>query len=151
MIVVDANVLIYAYDLGSARQATAARWLEDRLNGDEEVRLPLVTLLAFLRITTNPAVFHRPLTTERAIGLVSAWLERPNVAIASPTERHWQVLQETATAGQARGALLMDAHLAALASEHGATLATTDRDFTRFPRLRTQDPLKGWTKPRSVS
>ena len=147
MILVDANVLIYAYDLRSPRQATAARWLEDRLNGDEQVRFPLITLLAFLRITTNPGVFHRPLTTERAISLVKAWLARPNVAIASPTERHWQVLEETATAGQARGALLMDAHLAALASEHGATLATTDRDFARFPRLRTQDPLKGSRPP----
>ena len=147
MIMVDANVLIYAYDLGSPRHAAAARWLEDRLNGEEEVRFPLITLLAFLRITTNPAVFHRPLTTERAISLVKAWLARPNVTMASPTERHWQVLEQTATAGQARGALLMDAHLAALASEHGATLATTDRDFTRFPGLRTQDPLKGSRPP----
>ena len=142
MIVVDANVLIYAYDLSSPRQPEAADWLERTLNSNEDVRFPLMTLLAFLRITTNPGVFERPMTTRRAIGVVSSWLARPNVVIANPTERHWEVLDVTAAAGQARGALLMDAHLATLATEHGATLATTDRDFARFPRLRTQDPFK---------
>lgn len=141
MILVDANVLIYAYDLGSPRQSEAAAWLERTLSGDEDVRFPLTTLLAFLRITTNPGVFERPLTASRAIGIVRSWLARPNVAIANPTDRHWETLEATATAGQARGPLLMDAHVAALASEHGATLATTDRDFARFPRLKTVDPL----------
>jgi len=147
MILVDANVLIYAYDLGSPRQAEAAAWLERTLSRDEDVRFPLTTLLAFLRITTNPGVFERPLTASRAIGIVRSWLARPNVAIANPTDRHWEVLEATAAAGQARGPLLMDAHVAALAGEHGATLATTDRDFARFPRLKTTDPLKSGTTP----
>lgn len=141
MILVDANVLIYAYDLGSPRHADAAAWLERTLSSDEDIRFPLTTLLAFMRITTNPGVFERPLTASRAIDIVRSWLARPNVAIANPTDRHWEVLEATATAGQARGPLLMDAHVAALASEHGATLATTDRDFARFPRLKTVDPL----------
>lgn len=99
------------------------------------------TLLGFLRVSTNPALFERPLTAERAIQIVSEWLELPNVEVATPTNRHWQVLGELAAAGQARGPMLMDAHLAALTIEYGATLASTDRDFARFPGLRFRNPL----------
>ncbi len=141
MIVVDANVLIYAYDSRSERHAQAATWLERTLNGDEDVRFPLMTLLAFVRITTNPRVFEHPLDPGAAIAIVRAWLSRPNVRIVDPTDRHWEALAATAAAGQARGPLVMDAHLATLTSEYGATLATTDRGFARFPRLRTIDPL----------
>lgn len=141
MIFVDANALIYAYDSESERHTNAAAWLERTLNGDEDVRLPLVTLLAFLRIMTNPRVFERPLDPASAIRIVRDWLARPNVRIADPTDRHWEALAATAASGQARGPLLMDAHLATLANEYGATLATTDRGFARFPRLRTVDPL----------
>jgi hypothetical protein len=77
----------------------------------------------------------------QALGVVREWLDRPNVAIAEPTERHWERLATLATAGQASGALVMDAHLAALALEHGAAVATTDRDFRRFPGLRVIDPV----------
>jgi hypothetical protein len=86
-------------------------------------------------------VFREPLPVEEAIGLVDSWLAQPPVIIAAPTERHWLLLTELAAGGQARGPLLMDAHLAALAAEHGATLCTTDRDFTRFPGVRVKDPL----------
>jgi len=143
MIVVDANVLIYAYDRGSPHNEASAGWLERTLNGDEDVRIALVSLLGFVRIITHPTAFERPMSPRRAIEIVKTWLARPSVAIAGPTDRHWDVLAELAEAGQARGPLVMDAHLAALAREHGATLATTDRGFARYPRLRTIDPLKG--------
>lgn len=143
MILVDANVALYAYDRSSPQHDAARRWFEGALNGDEDVRFALVTLLGFLRISTNPPVFRRPLPASRAIAIVSGWMARPNVGIATPSERHWRILDDVAARGQARGPLLMDAHLAALAIEHGATLATTDRGFTRFRGLRLRDPLAG--------
>lgn len=143
MILVDANIALYAYDTTSPHHEAARVWLEDVLNGDEEVDFALTSLLAFIRISTNPVVFRRPLRASEAIGIVTGWLGRPNVRTALPTERHWAILDEVATGGQARGPLIMDAHLAALALERGATLATSDRDFARFPRLRLIDPIHG--------
>jgi len=141
VIIVDANVLLYAYDASDPRHDRSRIWLESALNGAEEIRLGLATILAFVRIGTDPRVYEQPLSPSDAFGIVRNWLERPNVALATPTDRHWPILAEVASAGKARGPLLMDAHLAALAVEHGATLASTDRDFTRFPRLRMRDPL----------
>ena len=141
MILLDANILLYAYDRESPRHDAARRWVEAVLSGDEAVGFPLVTLIAFVRIATNPAVYRRPLTPARAVEIVSSWLARPNVSVAAPSERHWVILADTLERGQARGPLVVDAHLAALAIEHGATLASTDRDFARFPGLRFRDPL----------
>lgn len=141
MILLDANILLYAYDRESRRHDAARRWVEAVLSGDEAVGFPLVTLIAFVRIATHPAVYRRPLTPARAVEIVSSWLARPNVSVAAPSERHWAILADTLERGQARGPLVVDAHLAALAIEHGATLASTDRDFARFPGLRFRDPL----------
>ena len=141
MILVDANLLLYAYDSSSAQHDRARPWLERALTGTEAVGLALISLLAFLRISTSRAVFRRPLPPADAVAIVSQWLELPGVTVAEPTDRHWTLLAELAQRGQARGPLLMDAHLAALAIEHGATLYTTDRDFARFPGLRARDPL----------
>lgn len=101
-----------------------------------------ITILAFLRIGTDPRALQAPFTTAEALATVSKWLDRSNVVVLGPTERHWGILRDLAVNGQARGALLSDAHLAALAIEHGAVLATTDRDFARFPGLRVVDPLR---------
>jgi toxin-antitoxin system PIN domain toxin len=141
MIIVDANILLYAYDATSSRHDSARAWLEEVLNGSERVGMPLTVLLAFLRLSTDRAVFQDPLTTPEAIEIVTSWLARPNVAVTMPSDRHWRVLDETAAAGQARGPRLMDAHLAALAIEHGAAFASVDRGFARFPTLRWRDPL----------
>jgi toxin-antitoxin system PIN domain toxin len=141
VILVDANIPLYAYDSGSPRHGPARAWLERTLSNTEDVRFALVTLLAFVRIATNSSVFARPMDPGTALAHVGSWLGRPNVSIATPSERHWTVLAEVAAAGQARGPLMMDAHLAALAVEHGATLMTTDRGFARFPRLRFRDPI----------
>jgi uncharacterized protein len=141
MILIDANIPLYAYDLSSPRHEAARSWLEEVLSGREDVRFALVSLTAFLRIGTSPAVFERPLSPEAAIGAVQSWLALPSVDIAEPTDQHWDLLTRLAVAGRARGPLLMDAHLAALTLEYGATLCTTDRDFARFPKLRFRDPL----------
>lgn len=141
MILVDANLLLYAYDSASPRHDAAKRWFERVMSDEPDVRFGLMTLLAFLRLATDQRVFEHPVGPADAIAIVVAWLARPNVSLAHPSERHWSILAGLSEAGKARGPLMMDAHLAALTIEHGATLATTDRDFTRFPGLRFEDPL----------
>lgn len=147
MILVDANLLLYAYHERSPRHAAARAWLEGALSAREPVRFGWVTLWAFLRISTHPRVFERPLTLAEATATVSSWLAQPTAATVEPGERHWQILQELAVSGRASGALLMDAALAALAIENGLTLCTTDRDFSRFPGLRWVDPLERPARP----
>lgn len=143
MIFVDANLLLYAYDAEHERHAAARAWLERSLQGDEEIRIPLASALAFVRIGSNPAVFRVPLDAAAAVGIVRSWLERPGVELGLPTDRHWETMARLVAEGQARGPLAMDAHLAALAIEHGATLCTTDRDFARFDGLRVTNPIAG--------
>lgn len=140
MIIVDANVLLYAYDGSDPRHGRAARWLEGTVGGGEEVGLALTTVLAFIRISTDPRVYKLPIEPARAIELVDSWLRRTNVHLLGPTDQHWSTLANLAIAGQARGPVMMDAHVAALTMEHGGVLATVDRDFSRFPGLRTIDP-----------
>lgn len=142
MILVDANLLLYAYNASCDHHAPARRWWEEVMSGSDPVALAWVTILAFLRIATNPRAFPQPLAPEEAVAIVSEWLERPMVVVLHPGERHWQLLSQLLTTAQARGPLAMDAHLAALAMEHGATLCTTDRDFTRFSGLRIRNPLE---------
>jgi toxin-antitoxin system PIN domain toxin len=141
MILIDANLLLYASDTASVHHEAARRWLEKTFSEPEPVALAWVVLLAFLRVGTNPRLRKNALSIAEATSIVSDWLERPMVTILSPGERHWQILRDLLAKGQAHGPLITDAHLAALAIEHGAILATTDRDFTRFPGLRILNPL----------
>ena len=141
MILVDANLLLYASDAASVHHEPASRWLETTLSEPEPVGLAWVAVLAFLRVGTNPRIRKDALTVEEAADILDSWLERPMVTLVNPGERHWRILLEMLTRGQVRGPLATDAHLAALAIEHGATLATTDRDFARFPGLRFFNPL----------
>jgi len=105
------------------------------------VRFSWLTVWAFLRIATNPRVFERPLSMAEAEYHVSSWLAQPVAGILEPGERHWEILQQLTAQGQASGPLVMDAALAAIAIEHGATLCTTDRDFARFPGLTWTNPI----------
>jgi hypothetical protein len=100
-----------------------------------------VALLAFLRVGTNPRIRKDAFTVEEAAAIVAGWLARPTITLLNPGERHWEILRDMMTKGQARGPLVTDAHLAALAIEHGAILATSDRDFARFPGLKFFNPL----------
>lgn len=140
MILVDANLLIYAHVDGMKGHATARAWLESQINGGS-VGLPWPSLLAFLRIVTNPRVFERPEPLERAWGQVTEWLALESVWIPQPTERHCAVLATLLPAAAASPKLIPDAHLAALAIEHGLSLYSADGDFARFPGLRWHNPL----------
>ncbi len=141
MILVDANLLIYAYHPRAEDHEKSRAWLEAALSGPGLVRFAWLTLWAFLRVTTNPRVFERPLSPAEAEGAISSWLAQPAAGILAPGERHWDILCSLVREGQAAGPLVMDAVLAAIALEHGATLCTTDRDFSRFSRLRWTNPL----------
>jgi toxin-antitoxin system PIN domain toxin len=143
MILVDANVLLYAYDATARHHERCRAWLERELSGVAPVAFAWVTLLAFLRIVTNPRVLSSPLSAAEATDIVKAWLERPAAALAEPGDRHLDALRSLMIEGQVKGPLVMDAHLAALAIEHGAALATCDRDCRRFPGVRIVDPTAG--------
>ena len=141
MILVDANLLLYAYDPDSPEHDAARRWLEHVLSGPDLVRFAWVTLWAFVRIATSPRVFARPLSPKEAHAAVGSWLGQPNAGLLDPGERHLELLGSLLEEGQAAGGMAMDAALAAIAVEHGATLCSTDRDFTRFPGLDWRNPI----------
>jgi len=141
MILVDANLLLYAYHPRAEQHEASRAWLEATLSGSQLVRFAWLTIWAFLRVSTNPRVFDRPLSTAEAEAAVSSWLDQPVAGILDAGERHWDILCSLLHTGQATGPLVMDAVLAAIAIEHGATLHTTDRDFSRFPGLKWKNPL----------
>ncbi len=142
MILVDANLLLYAYNPSSPHHSAARDWFEATMSGSEPVGFAWVTLLAFVRIGTSARALEHPLPTAEAGDIVSEWLASSITTLLNPGERHWQILRDLMTRGQVRGPLVTDAHLAALAIEHGAELATTDRDFARFPGLKFFNPLQ---------
>jgi toxin-antitoxin system PIN domain toxin len=141
VILLDANILLYAYDTSNPQHERARTWLERALTEEDDVRIALVTLLAFIRIASNPQVFVRPMRVDEAVGIVESWLGLSNVSVAEPTTSHWSALAEVARGGQVRGPQVMDAHLCALAIQSGATLCTTDKGFARFDGLKRLNPL----------
>jgi uncharacterized protein len=141
MILVDANLLIYAIDRDSPHHASARRWLEDVLSGSATVGLTWGVILAFLRLTTRPGILRRPMSVETALDFVDEWLSLPAVEAVVPGDRHWPVFRNLLQAAGTAGNLTSDAHLAAIAIERGATVFSTDNDFGRFPGLRHENPL----------
>jgi len=141
--ILDANVLIYAYNEDAPQHRAAADWLDRLLNSEEMVGLPWTTLWAFLRISTNARAWPKPIPVEDAFAAIHEWLDRSNVAIVHPGPRHIHLLDKLVREGKAAGPLVSDAALAALAMENGAALASTDRDFSRFDGLRWINPLGG--------
>lgn len=141
MILVDANLLIYAHVRSFPQHTRARDWLDARLSGSTLVGLPWPSLLGFLRIVTNPRVFERPETITEAWRQVSAWLDAEVAWVPQPTERHRDVMEKLLAATGVQANLVPDAHLSALAIEHGLLLCSTDGDFGRFPDLRWQNPL----------
>jgi toxin-antitoxin system PIN domain toxin len=138
----DVNLLLYAVDESAPDHGRAKAWLEEVLSSSETVALPWVVLLAFLRLTTRATVFANALTPDEALDLVEGWLALPNVAVVHPGPRHAALLRELLAPLGTAGNLTTDAHLAALAREHGASLCSRDADFSRFPGLRWVDPLR---------
>jgi toxin-antitoxin system PIN domain toxin len=141
VILIDANLLIYAYSSNFAQHATTREWFDRQINGSARVGLPWASLLAFLRITTNPRMFARPLPMAKAWEQVSIWLACETVWTPVPTDRHAGVLATLLAQRGVHGNLVSDAHLAALAIEHGLTLCSADGDFARFASLRWHNPL----------
>lgn len=141
MILVDTNLLLYAYNASAPEHERAKAWLEERLSSPDPVGLAWTTLGAFLRLVTHRAVFPSPYSVDEATAIVDSWLERPMVTVLTPGERFWSIARSLLETANARGPFVADALVAALALEHGATLATHDADFLRFPALRTVDPL----------
>jgi toxin-antitoxin system PIN domain toxin len=142
VILLNANLLIYARVRSFSQHAHARGWLDARLSGSAPVGLPWPSLLGFLRIVTNPRVFERPERTVDAWRQVEAWLKCEVAWIPQPTERHQDVLASLLTVPGVQANLISDAHLAALAIEHGLILCSTDADFARFSDLRWQNPLQ---------
>ena len=145
MILIDANLLLYAYHQKAVQHEPSRAWLEDCLAGSQLVRLTWLTIWAFLRISTNPRVFEFPFSIDEAEAIVHTWLEHPLMGILEPGDQHWTILQNCLEEGQASGPLVMDAVLAAIAVEYGAVLHTTDQDFSRFPKLQWVNPLQANT------
>lgn len=141
MKLLDANLLLFAKNPDFPEHPRVRRWLEELLESGELVGLAWITILAFLRLATNPRLFPRPLSPSDALETVSSWLRRPTVSLLPESEDHWEILESIIRAADARADLITDAHLAAIAIEHGATLCTNDRDFGRFRGLKLLDPL----------
>lgn len=141
MILVDANLLIYAVNRDAARHAIARRWLERTLSGAVEVGLAWIVILAFIRITTRSGILERPLTAKAALDYVASWLAQPFVTPIAPGPQHWLLFRRLLELAGAGGNLTSDAHLAALALEHGGEIYSADYDFRRFPGVIHVDPL----------
>ena len=138
----DLNLLIYAVDESSPRHDRARPWLEEVLSGTEDVGFAGLVIVGFVRLTTNPAVFSRPMESAEALDYVDSWLAQPPATMLAPSERHLSLLRDLLEPVGTAANLVSDAHLAALAIEHGAELLSCDTDFARFDGLRWRDPLR---------
>lgn len=141
MILVDANLLLYAEDSLSEHHEAARKWWDAQLSGSDPVGLCWPVLNAFIRIGTNPRLHQRPLTLKEAIERVQSWLDQPCVRLLQPTDQHWSIFQQMLKSGNAVGNLVSDAHLAALALEHNCVFHSTDADFSRFRGLKWKNPV----------
>jgi len=139
---IDANILLYAVNEDAPLHKPARAWLEKVLSGTETIAFAWVVLLAFLRLGTRSAVFPRPLKPVEAFELIESWLSQPCATVVHPGERHARILRNLLEPIGTAGNLTTDAHLAALALEHGAQLCSCDGDFARFPGLRWLHPLR---------
>jgi len=143
VIVLDANLLLYAYNKSAPNQKLARLWVEDILSGTETVGLPWRTVSAFIRITTNRHLPGDRLSIDEAAAIVDEWLAIPVVHLLAPGIRHWTFFRRALVEGKVSGPMTSDAELAALTIENGGVLYTTDRDFARFPALKWINPITG--------
>jgi uncharacterized protein len=142
VIVPDINVLIYATNADAPLHDAASKWWRSVLSGSESIGLAWLVVLGFVQISTNHRIFPRPLPPGDALAIADDWMGAGPVVMLGPTERHWGIFKELIGAAGTAANLTSDAHLAALAIEHGATLCSTDRDFGRFAGLRWKNPLE---------
>jgi toxin-antitoxin system PIN domain toxin len=141
MLLPDVNILVYAYNTEAADHSRFREWLRALANGQEAFGLADIVCSGFLRIVTHPRLFDPPATISEAFGFVERLRSRPNCMVISPGPRHWSIFSELCRTAGARGNLVPDAYLAALAIESGSEWITTDGDFARFPGLRWRRPF----------
>ena len=141
MKIVDLNILLYAVNPDAPHHERIIGWWEEALNGDETIGLAWTVAVGFLRVSTNPRAFPEPLAPEGAVDQIDRWLALDVVSPVAETRDHWRILRSLVTDTGAAGNLASDAHLAALALTHDATLASCDADFSRFRKLRWENPL----------
>ncbi len=141
MILPDVNVLVYAFIEEAPGHERYQEWLESLVNGQEQYALSELVLSSFLRVVTHPRVQVHPASIDDAIGFVEEIRGRPTCTVVHPGPRHWSLFVDLCLAAGAKGNLVPDAYLAALAIETGAEWITTDRDFARFPGLRWRLPF----------
>ncbi len=146
MKLVDANVLIYAVNRADPKHDRSRQWLDRALSGNETVGFAWLAVLAFVRLSTRAGLFPRPLAVGDAVAVVRAWLGQPISVLLAPTPRHLDLLAGLLVGGGTGGNLVSDAHLAALALEHDATVVTFDHGFSRFSGVRTETPIPGGTE-----
>lgn len=143
MRLVDVNVLVYAFRADAPEHAAHRAWVESLVGSDEAYAVSDHVLAGFLRVVTHPRIFHPPAPIGRALAFAQAYRDRANAVLVAPGARHWGIFARLCVDASARGNLVPDAWLAALAIESGCELVTTDRDFARFPGLRWRHPLDG--------
>lgn len=141
MIIPDINLLVYAHNQDDERYDAARSWWDNLLKGEESIGIPLAVSVGFVRLATNPRVMSPPMTSEEAVSLVRNWLQKPNVNSLDAGPNHFDHLQECLVAAGRAGRFVTDAHLAALALDHGAEIQTADQDFRTFPDVRWLNPL----------
>lgn len=141
MTLLDANILIYAYNADAPQHRVIRTWLENLIKGTDSIGLSWQSLWAFLRIATNTRIWPTPKSTEQAFDFVRGWLAQPGVVVVDAGPRHGELLEQLVMKHRAIGPLVSDAVLAAMAIENGAVLASTDQDFSRFAGLRWINPL----------
>jgi len=141
MILIDVNVLVYAHRADSPHHSALKPWMENIINGDQAYGISDVVMSGFLRIVTHPAIFNPPSTMKNALEYCNEVRDRPHCVRINPSERHWQIFIDLCRETGVKGNLVPDAYLAALAIESGSEWITTDRDYSRFPKLRWRNPL----------
>lgn len=141
MILPDVNILLYAYNDDAIAHERSRIWLKSIMEGDLRLCLSWHTIMGFLRISTSVSIFPKPYSPQDALEIVHAWIDSPTTLILQPGERHLAIFERLVAESRIIGAKLMDAHIAALALEHGAKVATADRDFRLFDGLKTINPL----------
>lgn len=140
MKIVDANVLLYAVNSEAPHHNEAHDWLDSALDGADAIGFTWVVMLAFLRISTHPSILPRPLPIETATEILQDWLRRPGAVVVEPSPRHAALLCGLLIESGSRGNLVNDNHLAAIAAEYGADIASFDADFDRFKGIRRYAP-----------
>jgi toxin-antitoxin system PIN domain toxin len=137
----DVNVLVYAHRKDSAHHAACRRWLEATLGGEARYAVSELVLSGFIRVVTHRKIFNEPSTLQDALTLAEQIRDQPNASLIEPGERHWTIFRRLCREAKAKGNLVPDAYLAALAIESGCEWITTDRDFSRFPGLKWSSPV----------